>query len=58
MKRLADFKNNERIPRPVIKALPIQFGDDKATRRIVLHHVKRVISQHKEEIQNLANKRV
>ena len=56
MKRLADFKNNERIPRPVIKALPIQFGDDTATRRIVLHHVKRVISQHKEEIQNLADK--
>ncbi len=56
MKRLADFKHNERIPRPVIKALPIQFGDDEATRRIVLHHVKRVLAQHKEEIQNLADK--
>jgi len=47
MKRLADFKNNERIPRPVIKALPMQFGDDAATRRIALHHAKRVIGQHK-----------
>lgn len=56
MKRLVDFKNNERIPRPVIKALPMQFGDDEATRRIALYHVKRVISQHKEEIQNLADK--
>lgn len=56
MKRLADFKNNERIPRSVIKALPMQFRDDEATRRIALHHAKPVIGQHKEEIQNLANK--
>ena len=41
VKRLADFKNNERIPRPVIKALPMQFGDDEPTRRIVLHHARR-----------------
>ena len=47
MKRLADFKHNERIPRPVIKALPIQFGDDEATRRIVMHSARRVILQHK-----------
>lgn len=57
MKRLADFKNNEQIPRPVIKALPMEFGDVEATRRIAFHHyAKRVISQHKEEIQNLAEK--
>lgn len=56
MKRLADFKNNERIPRSVIKVLLMQFGDDEATRRIALHYVKCVISQHKEEIQNLTNK--
>lgn len=56
LKRLADFKHSERIPRPVIKALPMQFGDDTATRRMVLHHVKRVLAQHKEEIQNLADK--
>ena len=41
MKRLADFKNNERIPRSVIKALPMKFGDDEPTRRIVLHHARR-----------------
>lgn len=56
MKRLADFKNNERIPRSVIKALPMKFGDDEPTRRIVLHHARRVILQHKEEIQKLAYK--
>ena len=56
MKRLADFKNNERIPRSVIKALPMQFGDDEPTRRIVLHHARRVILQNKEEIQKLAYK--
>ena len=56
LKRLADFKSNERISRPVIKALSMQFSDDAATRRIALHHAKRVIGQHKEEIQKLANK--
>jgi hypothetical protein len=56
MKRLVDFKNNERIPRSVIKALPMKFGDDEPTRRIVLHHARRVILQHKEEIQKLAYK--
>jgi len=56
MKRLADFKNNERIPRSVIKALPMKFGDDEPTRRIILHHARCVILQHKEEIQKLAYK--
>jgi len=55
MKRLADFKNNERIPRSVIKG-PMKFGDDEPTRRIVLHHARRAILQHKEEIQKLAYK--
>lgn len=40
MKRLNDFKITERTARPVIKVLPIQFGDDEAIRRIVLHHAK------------------
>lgn len=56
LKRLADFKSNERIPRPVIKALSMQFSDDAATRRIALYHAERVIGQHKEEIQKLAYK--
>lgn len=50
MKRLKDLKITERISRQTIKVLPMQFGDDEATRRIVLHHAKRVIFQHKEEI--------
>ncbi len=56
VKRLKDFKVTERIPRPTVKVLPMQFGDDEATRRIVLHHARRVILQHKEEIQKLAYK--
>ena len=55
MKRLKNFKITERIPRSAIKVLPVQFGDDEATRRIVLHHAKRVIRQHNEEIQKLAD---
>ena len=56
MKRLKDYKITEGIPRPAIDVLPIQFSDDEATRRIVLHHARRVILQHKEEIQKLAYK--
>lgn len=56
MKRLKDFKIPERIPRSVIKALPMKFGDDEPTRRIILHHARRVILQHKEEIHKLAYK--
>ena len=40
----------------MIKALPMQFGDDEEARRIVLHHARRVILQHKEDIQKLAYK--
>lgn len=56
VKRLKDFKTTERIPRPAVKVFPIQFGDDEESRRIVLHHARRVILQHKEEIQKLAYK--
>ena len=56
MKWLKDFKITERIPRPTLKVVSMQFGDDEATRRIVLHHSKRVIFQHKEEIQKLIYK--
>ena len=54
VKRLKDLKVTERIPRPAVKVLPMQFGDDEATRRIAMHHAKRVILQHKKEIQRLA----
>lgn len=56
MKWLKDYKITERTPHPVIKVLPMQFGNDEATRRIVIHHARRVILQHKEEIQKLAYK--
>ena len=36
VKRLKDFKVTERIPRPAVEFLFMQFGDDEATRRIVL----------------------
>ena len=55
MKWLKDFKITERISRQTIKVLPMQFGDDEATRRIPLNHVRRLILQHKGEIQKLAN---
>ena len=32
MKRLKDFKLTERIPRPAVKVLSMQFGDDEAKR--------------------------
>lgn len=56
MKRLKDFKITERISRQTIQVLCMQFGDDEATRRIVIHHARRVIRRHREEIQNLAYK--
>ena len=56
MKRLKDFKITERVSRQTIEVLPMQFGDDEATRRIVMHYAKRVILKHREEIQKLAYK--
>lgn len=50
MKRLKDFKITERIPRPNVKVLSIQFADNEVAGRIVLHHIKRVICRHKEII--------
>ena len=52
MKLLNDFKITER---PALKVLPIQFGGDEVNRCIVVHHVKRVIRQHPEELQKLAD---
>ncbi|WP_313484330.1 hypothetical protein [Acinetobacter variabilis] len=56
MKRLKDLKVTEQILRPTVKVVSMQFGDDEATRLIALHHARRVILQHKEEIQKLAYK--
>lgn len=56
MKRFYDFKNTERAPRPIIEVIPMIFDNNQATKRIVLHHLKRVIQQHRDEIQKLVNK--
>ena len=56
MKRLKDFKITERISRQTIEVLPMQFGDDEATRRIVMHYARSVTLKHREEIQKLAYK--
>jgi hypothetical protein len=34
----------------------IDFQDNEATRRLVMHSAKRVIKQHRDEIQELAYK--
>ena len=58
VKRLSDFKVENRRERSAMagKFLPIHFGNDEATKRIVMHSARRVIKQHKEEIQELAYK--
>jgi len=56
MKRLKDSKIPERIPRPAVKVVSMQFGDGEATRCIALHHAKCVILQPKGEIQKLTYK--
>ena len=43
MQRLSDFKTTEQTSRPAIKSLPMQFDNNEATRRIALHHAKRLI---------------
>ena len=55
MKRLKDFKANERISRLAVKVVSMQFGDDEVTRRIVVHYARCMILQHKE-IHKLAYK--
>lgn len=39
-----------------VDVVPIDFQDNEATRRLVMHSARRVISQHKDEIQELAYK--
>ncbi len=57
-KRLGDFKIENRKPRSAMagQLLSIPFDDNEATKRVVMHSAKRVIQQHKKEIQELAYK--
>ena len=57
-KRLKDYSldqvsNREKVSGQV---LPIQFSNDEATKRVVMHSAKRVIHQPKAEIKELAYK--
>ena len=36
------------------KAVEIAFRDDEATKRLVMHSAKRVIAEHKAELEKLA----
>lgn len=58
IKRLKDFKVENRKARPTIasQVLSMQFSNDEATKRIVMHSAKRVIHQHKDELLELAYK--
>lgn len=58
VKRLNDYKIENRKPRSCLagQVLSMQFKNDEATKRVVMHSARRVIKQHKEEIQELAYK--
>ena len=58
VKRLKDFKVEGRKARPTMlyQVLPMQFSNDEATKRIVMHYAKRVIRRHKDELNKLAYK--
>ena len=53
-----DFKIENRKPCSAMagQLLSIPFDDNEATKRVVMHSAKRVIQQHKKEIQELAYK--
>ncbi|MDM1760705.1 hypothetical protein [Acinetobacter sp. 251-1] len=58
IKRLEDYKVEGRKPRSCLsgQVLSMQFKNDEATKRVVMHSARRVIKQHKAEIQELAYK--
>jgi len=57
-KRLKDYSLDQVSNRQKVsgQVLPIQFRNDEATKRVVMHSAKRVIKQHKAELQELAYK--
>lgn len=56
--RLKDFDTNSDANLNTIntQVVSIDFQDNEATRRMVMHSAKRVIRQHKDEIEALAYK--
>ena len=57
-KRLKDYSLDQVSNRQKVsgQVLPIQVSNDEATKRVVMHSAKRVINQHKAELQELAYK--
>ena len=57
-KRLKDYSLDQVSNRQKVsgQVLPILFSNDEATKRVVMHSAKRVINQHKAELQELAYK--
>lgn len=56
--RLKDFGNEHvaNLDNLSVYVVDIDFQDNDATRRMVMHAAKRVIRQHKDEIQELSYK--
>lgn len=55
-KRLQNCRANTSSNCKSFAHAPMQLGDYETTKRVVLHHARCVILQHKEEIQKLAYK--
>lgn len=53
MKKLRDFEKQP-IKRPIVPLVEMSLGDNEASKRLIAHATKRVIKQHKEELEKLA----
>ena len=58
VERLKYFTTENRKPRSpsMSRVVPMQFGDDEASKCVVMHAVNHVISQHKDELIKLVYK--
>ncbi|HFX6309578.1 hypothetical protein HB371_18825 [Acinetobacter baumannii] len=54
--KLKDFHTENRRSRNITPLVPMQLGEDEASKRLVIHTVRRVIQKHKDELIALANK--
>ena len=54
--KLKDFQTENRRSRNITLLVPMQLGEDEASKRLVIHTVRRVIQKHKDELIALANK--
>lgn len=56
-KRLADIPPNSRsYQNEQAKVVPMDLQNNEATKRLVLHSAKRVISAHQTELRKLADR--